>query len=497
MEATPKSFMNAVKWSYTASWGERAFGALFTVILAAVLGPSDFGIVAIAIIYINFLQMFLDQGLVVALIQKKDLRREHLNSVFWLDMALSVVLVAVSILLSHWWARMNHAPNATVIISVLSLCIPIEGLALMQKTLLAREMDFKSLSIRSNISVLAGGIVGLSMAFTGFGVWALVGQQITKDFTALLLLWRLSSWRPNFEFSWPHLKSLLGFSLSNFVAQLGIFADGQAGSILIALLMGPYGVGLYRLADRVVNSIVAIATSSIQAVSLPEFSRFQDQRDQLRNSALSCIRLSSTVTLPALAGLAAVSHPLMRMMGAQWLPASPVLRILCALGVVNIFHFFTGPMLQALSRAKDIVILEWSRTILGVACLLAAGYLFRHAPDTTQLMGIAWARFITGALIVTPVFVYILMRLCGITFRDLVVAIAPSALTSAAVIGGVTLFQAAGWLQHSKLVFLLAAQVLLGALIGSIFLFTFDLQLRGAVVRILQRFPAYAKLENS
>src|SRR5262249_13914324 len=154
-----------------------------------------------------------------------------------------------SFVLSHWWANVNHAPKAAVIIPVLSLCIPIEGLALVQKTLLAREMDFKSLSIRSNLSVLAGGIVGLAMAFTGFGVWALVGQQITKDFTALLLLWKLSPWRPVFQFSLPHLKSLLGFSLSNFVAQLGIFADAQAGSILIALLMGPYGVGLYRLAD--------------------------------------------------------------------------------------------------------------------------------------------------------------------------------------------------------------------------------------------------------
>ena len=125
--------MSAVKWSYTASWGERAFGALFTLILAAVLGPSDFGVVAIAVIYINFLQMFLDQGLAAALIQKKDLDRQHLNAVFWLDLALSVVLVLVSIFLSHGWARLNHSPQVAVVISVLCLCIPIEGLASSRK----------------------------------------------------------------------------------------------------------------------------------------------------------------------------------------------------------------------------------------------------------------------------------------------------------------------------------------------------------------------------
>jgi O-antigen/teichoic acid export membrane protein len=493
---TPKSFMNAVKWSYTASWGERAFGALFTVVLAAVLGPKDFGLVAIALIYINFLQMFLDQGLAVALIQKKNLEREHLNAVFWLDMALSLILVAVSFVLSRWWASVNHAPQAATIIPVLSLCIPIEGLALVQKTLLSREMDFKSLSIRSNLSVLLGGAVGLTMAFTGFGVWALVGQQITKDLSALLLLWRLSPWRPSLGFSWSHLKSLLSFSISNFIAQLGMFADGQASSILIAVLMGPYGVGLYRLADRVVNSIVAIATSSIQAVSLPEFSRFQDQRDQLRMSALNCIRLSSTVTLPALAGLAAIGHPLMLLMGPQWLPASPVLKILCALAVVNIFHFFTGPMLQALSRAKDIVVLEWGRTIVGVACLLIAGYFFRHSAETTQLMAIAWSRFFTGAIVVTPVFLFILMRLCGITIRDLIVAVAPSALTSAAVIVAVALFHAIGWLQGGKLIYLLAAEVSIGAVIGSFLLLALDLHLRSAVLGIVHRFQA-SRFQNS
>ena len=357
-------------------------------------------------------------------------------------------------------------------------------------------MDFKSLSIRSNTSVLAGGIIGLCMAFSGFGVWALVGQQIMKDFTALLLLWKLSPWRPKFEFSWPHLKSLIGFSSSNFVAQLGIFADAQAGSVLIALLMGPYGVGLYRLADKVVNIIVSVATLSIQAVTLPEFSRFQDQPGKLRQSALDCIRLSSTVTLPALAGLAAISHPLISIMGPQWLPASPVLKIVCLYGIVNIFHVFTGPMLQALSRAKDLVFLEWGRTIFCIACLLVAGYFCRDLDVNLQLMTIVWTRFLTTALIVTPVFLVVLMRLCQIRLRDLAAAIAPSALTSLAVVSGVAAFHGLGWLQHTKPVFLLGAETFVGALIGLALLLILDPQLRGLVLRVLRATGAFVKFQN-
>src|ERR1700693_676776 len=262
------SFLNAVKWAYTGNWGERGFAALFTFILAAVLGPRDFGVVAIALLYITFLQLFLDQGCIAALIQRKDLEQEHLDAVFWMDVVLSLGLVGVSVLLSGWWAAKNHAPEAARLISVLSLCVPIQGLSAVQSAMLSRNMNFKALSIRANTAVVVSGVVGIGMALARFRVWALVGQQINRDLTALILLWRLSSWRPRFEFSLRHLKELAGFAGSNFAAQLGIFAEMQSGSIFLALFFGPAAVGLYRLADRLVYSVVAMATASIQSVSL-------------------------------------------------------------------------------------------------------------------------------------------------------------------------------------------------------------------------------------
>ena len=176
-----KSFLNSVKWAYTGNWGERSFSALFTIVLAALLGPRDFGTVAIAMIYIAFLQMFLDQGFMAALIQKKNLKPEHLDAVFWMDLVLSLFLVGTSILLSGWWAAKNHTPEAATLISVLSLCIPIEGLAAVQSAILSRNMDFRALSIRSNIAVLFSGVIGIGMAIAGFRVWALVGQQLARE----------------------------------------------------------------------------------------------------------------------------------------------------------------------------------------------------------------------------------------------------------------------------------------------------------------------------
>jgi O-antigen/teichoic acid export membrane protein len=484
---TQRSFLNSLKWAYTANWGERAFSALFMFILAALLGPRDFGLISIALIYITFLQMFLDQGLATALIQRKDLEQEHLDAVFWMDFGLSLVLLLVSIVFGRWWARLNNAPEAALIISVISVSIVIEALSVVQTALLRRQMDFKSLSIRTNASVLLSGAIGIGMALAGFRVWALVAQQIVRDLTALILLWKLSSWRPRLEFSWKHLKELLGFSIPNFLAQIANFTDVQASSILLGLFFGPIALGLYRLADRFANCIVVMATSSIQAVSLPEFSRLQDNPAELRKSALSCIRLSSAVTMPALAGLAAVSSPLMAMVGPQWAPAANVLKVLCALSMSIIFAFFTGPLMQALARTREVAVLEWSRTAIGLVLLVVAGFLARGQSLNWQITGIALARFVNGVFVVTPVFLYILMRLCGISFRDLMASVVPSCLSAASVVAAVTLVHYFVVPANCRPLILLASEVAVGSVVGCAVLVYLDTPLRGSLTTILHK----------
>jgi O-antigen/teichoic acid export membrane protein len=235
------------------------------------------------------------------------------------------------------------------------------------------------------------------------------------------------------------------------------------------------------------SSVLSAATSSIQAVSLPEFSRFQDQPIELRKSVLTCIRLSSTVTLPALAGVAAVSPTLMTTVGAQWTPAAGVLRILCILGMFFVFAFFTGPLLQALAKVKLAAALEWARTLAGIGLLLLAGVLARGRPVSDQIMGIALARFVIGALLVTPVFLYLLMRLADLAFRDLLSSIVPSVVASVGVVVSVLSFHSLGWLSTAKPAVLLATEVFVGAMTGLPILLLLDVQLRNAIARLIKK----------
>jgi teichuronic acid exporter len=482
-----KSFANALKWAYMGNIGDRAISGLVTLVLAGFLGPRDFGIVSICLIYVNFMQMFLDQGLATALIQKKDLQQAHCDAVFWVNLVTSLAFVGLTVLISGWWARINHAPDLAHVLSVLSFCIPIEGLSIVQAAMVRREMDFRALTIRSNVSGLLGGAAGLLMAFCGLGVWALVGMQLIRDLSGLLLLWSLGDWRPRFEFSWPHFTDLLGFSFHSFIGGLGIFADMQMGSILLGVLFGPVAVGLYRLADRLMGSVVSIATTSIQGVSLPEFARLQDEPKELRKSALSCIKLSSIVTVPALFGMAVVSAPLMATLGPKWVPATNVLRILCAQGMIFTLSYFTGPLMTALGRPEQVAKLEWARAAVGLVFLSVAGALLRNAAVTWQVTGIALARAIPNAIFITPVFLYLLMHFARISLRDLTSALVSPASASISIVVAVTLLRLTGISIWTGPRTLLILETVTGAAAGLAVLVMLDAQIRRVAFGLVSR----------
>lgn len=477
-----------MKWAYAGNWGDKGFTALFTFVLAGILGPREFGIVSIGMIYVSFLQMFLDQGLATALIQRKELKSEHLNAVFWVNLGLSLLLIVISLALANRWADANHAPEIALVVPLLSLSILFESLSIVQISVLKREMDFRSLTIRSNVSIVVSGAVGVGLAFAGFGVWALVVQQLLKDVSALLLLWTMSSWRPRVEFSWVHFKELLEFSIPNFIAKLGIFVDVQATSVAFGVLFGPKAVGLYRIAERVSGSVISMAMAAAQSVSLPEFARHQSDPARLRDTARTCMRLSATVTIPALAGLAIVSKPLMTIIGPEWAEATDVLQLLCILGIFMVFTFFTGPLLQAVGKTRELAALEWGRTAVGLVCLVITGYFVRHASERWQIDGIPLARLAAGILIITPYFVYRFLKLSRLALVDFLSALKPAAASAVGIVVAIVLLHLTNWQAGEKAFLRLSMDILVGAVVGIPILLFLDGQLRASVRALLRRF---------
>lgn len=424
------SFKSAARWSYVTTWGQQGISGIAMFVLAAFLGPSYFGLVAIAMVYIAFLEMFVIQGYTSAIIQRKDLEAKHLDALFWFIMASSVVFTIISILLSRWWASLNDASELPPIIAALSLLIPIRALTVVQQAILQREMQFKYLAIRANVASIVGGSAGLGLAFAGFGVWSLVGLHLVRHITGLFLLWKLSDWRPRLRFRFADAKDLIVFSLKGFSGGLFTFGWRNGEVMLIGLFFGPAAVGLYRLANRAVELLLNLLTRSLQVVSLPYFSPSQDNPDELQDKFTKCVRLAGALTLPAVGLLVALAPDLLRVLGEDWQAAVGPLRILSLYVVLQTYSLFIGIALVAVGKPHVEASLMAVLGTANVLCTTGAAYLARDSSVFVQISAVAWSRVGVMSFLYVPLKVYSGRRiLSGITARGWLEAIFPSLAT--------------------------------------------------------------------
>lgn len=439
------SFGTALGWSYVMGGGQHVISTVVTFVMAAILGPSIFGLVAMALVYLMFIQLILRQGMVQALVQRRELSESHLDSAFWLTMAGGVVLTAGSLLLSGWWADVNRTPDLERVINVMTLLIPLQALVVVQEAFLSRHMDFKGLAVRTNSAALIGGAVGLVMALIGFGVWALVAQHIVKALVDVVVLWTLSEWRPRFAFSWTAAYEILGFSSLTAFAGFGAFVGTRADALLIGLFFGPTAVGLYRLAARMVEVVTDVTTSAFHAVSLPELSRLEQHKEQFTERAKDLIKLAALVSFPPLAILAGSSTELMALLGSEWHAAAGPLSVLCIVGAVRSLTIFTGPVLLAAGKPKVYALVTWMFSTFSAGSFLLSGILLIGAPMNQQVLGVAWVRVAIYATVVLAIAGWTVIRYTDATIASISRLIVPASLAAGLGLAGTKALAVIPW----------------------------------------------------
>lgn len=423
-------FGGALRWSFVWTWGVSGGSALTMLALASLLGPDAFGLVALAGISVLFLQLLIDPGISQALIQRPHLEQRHLDAAFWFVTALGGFLFVVSVALSRWWARGSESPDLALVIGWLSLRLPIVGLTIVQQALLRRTMAFRPLALRANVGVVAGAVVGISMALTGWGYWSLVGQQLAEAAIGLVLLWRMSPWRPRLSFEPGALRELSGFSAASFLASLGIFVYVRGDALVMGYFFGPAAVGIYRLASRLMNLCSEIGTQAVSHVSLPAMSRHQHDLPRLREAMLVSLHTAATITLSLLGVLASVSADLFPLMGRHWEPARLPLLVLCVLGLFQVVSIVSTPMLQAAGRPGLNAALAWLWGGIALAVVVAVGAITRDRPSGTQVVAVCLAHATLGALLHLPVYVFLMRRTCGARLPEIAGAIGPGAIAA-------------------------------------------------------------------
>lgn len=372
-EALGTTAARSVGWVVVDKWGSRIVTLVTIAVLGRMLAPEDFGVVALASMFMTFAGIFVDQGFGKALIQRQDLRPEHIDTAFGAAVGVAIVLTASTMLAAPWIAAGVSEPTLAPVLQWLAIGLVIDALAGAHYALLERAFKFKSLAIRRLTSSLAGAVVGIGCAIAGYGVWSLVAQTLVSSVVGLIALWLASDWRPR---GLPKIKALrelwpVGFGVLG-IELLGFFG-AHTDRMVVAAFLGAQALGWYFMAMRIVGIMVEIFASIFSAVSLPMFSRLQDDHARLREWLYRLTGASSAAALPCFALAAALAPVLLPfVLGEQWTASVPIFQILALLGTINAVAYFDRNVLLATGRAKDALLLTLGQSILGVVLILIA-----------------------------------------------------------------------------------------------------------------------------
>jgi len=283
--------------------------------------------------------------------QRAELQRSHLDTAFWTNMIFGVTMTLVSIGASGLIAGLFDEPDLAEIVRWLSPVFIFAGLSGVQQAILKRELAFKKLALREILAIVAGGIVGVVLAFLGFGVWSLVAQTLTKRLVGVVVLWGVSDWRPSFRFSKKHFTELFSFGLNIIGTNVLNFLNGHADDLLIGYFLGSTQLGLYTVAYRLFGMTKSLLTSVIMSVTFPTFSRLQDDLERLRRIFYQALFYTSLMAFPVFLGILVTAPELIPVLfGPQWADSIPVLRVLTFIGILHSIQYFHGSVIVALGK---------------------------------------------------------------------------------------------------------------------------------------------------
>lgn len=370
-EGIKNKAVKGVGWSFADNMMNQGITFLVGLVLARLLTPEEYGLIGIITIFIAVFNSIVDSGFSNALIRKKDAKDIDYNTVFITNMVLSVVLFAIMFLSAPFIARFFDQPQLTPLTKAMSSVVIINAFAIIQRTILVKKVDFKTQTKVSLITSVTSGLVGIGMALAGFGVWSLVGQQISRQLLNSAFLWVWAKWYPRLLFSIDSFKELFGFGWKLLVSGLIDTVWKEIYQVVIGKCYSAATLGQYTRATQFGSIFSSNLTSVVQRVSYPVLSEIQDEKERLKGAYKKVIKVTMLVTFCCMLGLAAIAEPMIvTLIGEQWLPAVPFLQIICLNMMLYPLHAINLNMLQVQGRSDLFLKLEIIKKIIAVGPLL-------------------------------------------------------------------------------------------------------------------------------
>lgn len=353
MQSLKEKALKGTAWSAIQMGGMRLVNFAVFWILARQLNAENFGLISYANVYIALVTVFVDQGFTEAIIQRDKVEKEHLDTVFWIGVVLSTLMVLISVLFAPNIANLFNESELTIVIQLLSINFILISLSSVPQAILKRNLEFKGLAVRSFVAAVAGGIVGVVMAFQGYGVWSLVGQTLVNQAVGILVLWRVVDWRPGIAVSRQHFKELFTFGINIVGSKVINFFNRRADDLLIGYFLGTTMLGYYTIAYKTLLMLTQILIQVTQAVALPAFSRLQDNPKKLISAFKDATSLTALVSFPIFFGISLTAPTLIPLVyGEQWANSIPIVQVLMFVGALHSILFFHGSLSIALGATS-------------------------------------------------------------------------------------------------------------------------------------------------
>ncbi len=422
---------SSVRWSAAGKSVAQSIQLVVSLVMARLLAPEYFGLMAMAIVVTGFLSVFQRLGLASALVQRKQINDRLLSSVFFLNLALCLALTGLLVVVAPLIGRVYDDVRVGHMVAVLSVTFTLSAFATMPYVLLQRDLDFRKLALREILGALATGITGVVCAIAGYGVWSLVTASIVGSIAQVVLFNLARPWRPQLVFSWSELRSVFGFGLNITGYSVAKYFSRQSDILIIGITLGATSLGYYGAALRFIKLPMDTIAGVLARVLFPTFSRMQEDRSRLIATYLKATGAIAFVVFPAMFGLCVVAEPLIQVaLGETWLPVVPILQVLSIAGLFQASIFTCPHLLLATGQAATTFRLS---ILNGGVCII--GFLIG---SHWGLFGVAVGCTTAYAIITAITFTAIIKIVEGVNLNN-VLAVFWRPLLSAIIMASLTL----------------------------------------------------------
>lgn len=461
-------------WSFLERMGTQVLRSVFAIILARLLVPGDFGLVAVLSVFVGVAEVIVTSGFGTALIRKKVVSHVDECSIFYFNVVVGVIATTALFGTAPYIAAFYRLPQLTLIGRVTAFNLLVNSLCAVQWCLLVRKLDFLTQCKVSIASIIMSGILGIVLAWRGFGVWSIVAQQLSGNLANVVLLWRLAGWRPVAGFSFQSLRSMFGFGSSFACINLLDVVARNLSFAIIGRRFSSAEVGLYSRATQIQELPMMTTYYAISRPSLPLFAASQDHEAHLAHHFRAVLTHLAMINFPVMVGLGIVARPLVvTLLTVRWLECVPLLQLLCAVGIFLPLQRINLNVIIAKGHSTLFCQLELARTIMAVMAISIAGLFGVKTMILSQMVAMATTWYINS--IWTG-------RVLSYTFRRQLVDVLPYALASCVMAGGMVCVKSVGFGSNINL---LIGQTLLGTCLYAslcwVFRLSAFLQLKGVV----------------